>query len=92
MGSGLGLLGFALGPIAGGSLFAATVSSPTIPGALRDGHPYFLLAMLVLAANVALTGLMPAWPWQADGKQDATPGPGTPRKWLERSRVEMSFV
>mmetsp|Transcript_15438 Transcript_15438/g.40812 ORF Transcript_15438/g.40812 Transcript_15438/m.40812 type:complete len:251 (-) Transcript_15438:39-791(-) len=80
MGSTLGLLGFALGPIAGGSMFAATLTSPSIPAFVREGRFFFIFIMLVVLANMGLTTLMPEWPWQVDGKaQAASPAPGTPR-------------
>ena len=59
-GSAAGTFGFALGPIWGGSLYAA--SSAPGAGVLGKGRLFFLVLTTLAAANSQLAFSLPPWP------------------------------
>lgn len=61
--SSLGLAGFALGPVAGGCVFAAA-SDPAVslPSALRKGRLAFVVLAALALLNSRLVASLPAWP------------------------------
>ena len=60
-GSAAGTLGFALGPLWGGSLFAAS-SAPGTFGFLGNGRLFFIVLATLAAANSQLAFSLPPWP------------------------------
>ena len=56
-----GFTGFALGPLWGGSLFAAS-SAPGALGVLGKGRMFFIVLATLAAANSQLAFSLPPWP------------------------------
>ena len=61
-GSSIGVLGMALGPIWGGSLFAYSSDPDTALGVLGRGRLFFVVLSALALANSRLASSLPAWP------------------------------
>ena len=59
LGSSIGLLGFALGPVSGGALFASTQDLESLPWIMQQGRFFFWFIMVVVIANLCLTTTLP---------------------------------
>ena len=61
-GRAVALAGFLAGPVAGGSLFAASAGPARLPPFLRRGRLAFALCAIVSLLNARLAASLPPWP------------------------------
>ena len=61
-GRAVALMGFVVGPIAGGSLFAASAGPSGLPPFLRRGGLAFAVCAAVALLNARLASTLPPWP------------------------------
>ena len=61
-GRAVALMGFVVGPVAGGSLFAASAGPARLPPFLRRGRLAFAFCAAVALLNARLASTLPPWP------------------------------
>ena len=61
-GRAVALMGFLVGPIAGGSLFAASAGPSRLPPFLREGRLAFAFCATVALLNARVASTLPPWP------------------------------
>ena len=61
-GRAVALAGFLAGPVAGGSLFAASAGPAGLPPFLRRGRLAFAFCAIVSLLNARLASSLPPWP------------------------------